>query len=209
MQIIFVIASFIILLSSPALLIYIALYILSKYFSTSLSLEYCGFLKFKNINFYIDSDYFFFYIHIDYFHIYLLWLKFRINIKGLKSTLTLKTKNSSLVKTKPINKYDFVDSFIIRKQDSSNKNYGILHEIKNKFNEILFEKYIKPFMNESDKDKKIKFKNKNYKSHEKIKLTFKDKLLRNLLSFFDIIITDLEFNFKLSESDFFYKFSLK
>ena len=115
MQIIFIIASFIILLSSPALLIYIALYILSKYFSTSLSLEYCGFLKFKNINFYFDCENFFIYIHIDYFHIYLLWLKFRINIKGFKSTLTLKTNFSTLVKTKPINKYDFVDSFIIRK----------------------------------------------------------------------------------------------
>ena len=207
MQMIFIIASFIILLSSPALLIYIALYILSKYFSTSLSLEYCGFLKFKNINFYFDCENFFIYIHIDYFHIYLLWLKFRINIKGFKSTLTLKTKFSSLVKTKPINKYDFADSFVIRKQDTSNKNYGILHEIKNKFNEILYAKYVKPFINESDKDKKIKFKVKNNKSHEKIKLTFKDKLLRNLLSFFDVIIMDLEFNFKLSESDFFYKVS--
>ena len=209
MQIIFIIAFFIILLSSPALLIYIALYILSKYFTTTLSLEYCGFLKFKNINFYFDSDSFFFYIHIDYFHIYLLWLKFRINIKGFKSTLTLKTKFSSLVRTKPINKYDFADSFIIRKQDTSNKNYGILHEIKEKINKILYEKYINPFLDEINTEKQIKFKAKNNKSYEKIKLSSKDKLLRNLLSFFDLIITDLEFNFKLSESDFFYRISLK
>ena len=209
MQIIFIIASFIILLSSPALLIYLALYILSKYFTTTLSLEYCGFLKFKNINFYFDSDSFFFYIHIDYFHIYLLWLKFRINIKGFKSTLTLKTKFSSLVRTKPINKYDFADSFIIRKQDTSNKNYGILHEIKEKINKILYEKYINPFLDEINTEKRTKFKTKNNKPYEKIKLSFKDKLLRNLLSFFDLIIMDLEFNFKLSESDFFYRISLK
>ena len=206
MQIIFILATFIILLSSPALLIYLALYILSKYFTTTLSLEYCGFLKFKNINFYYDCDSFFIYIHIDYFHIHLLWLKFRINIKGFKSTLTLKTQFSSLVRTKPINKYDFADSFIIRKQDTSNKNYGILHEIKEKFNKILYDKYIKPFIDETDKEKKVKFKIKN-KSHEKIKLSFKDKLLRNLLSFFDLILSDFEFNFKLSESDFFYRIS--
>ncbi len=206
MQLIFIFATFIILLSSPALLIYLALYILSKYFTTTLSLEYCGFLKFKNINFYYDCDSYFIYIHIDYFHIHLLCLKFRINIKGFKSTLTLKTRFSSLVKTKPINKYDFADSFIIRKQDTSNKNYGILHEIKEKFNKLLCEKYIKPFIDETNKEKKIKFKIKN-KTHEKIKLSFKDKLLRNLLSFFDLIIIDFEFNFKLSESDFFYRVS--
>ena len=206
MQIIFLIAFFIILLCSPALLIYLASYILSKYFTTNFSLEYCGFLKFKNINFYFDNDSFFFYIHIDYFHIYLLWLKFRINIKGFKSTLTLKTKFSSLVKTKPINKYDFVDSFIIRKQDTYNNNYGILHEIKNKFNKMIYDKYVKSFIDETNKEKKIKYKKMPY---EKIKLSFKDKLLRNLLSFFDLIINDLEFNFKLSESEFFYRISLK
>ena len=208
MKIIFIIATFIILLSSPALLIYLALYILSKYFTTTLTLEYCGFLKFKNINFYFDCDSFFFYIHIDYFHIYLLWLKFRMNIKGFKSTLTLKTRFSSLVKAKPINEYDFADSFVIRKQDTSNKNYGILHEIKDKFNKILYEKYIKPFIEVNEEGKKVKFKIKN-KSHEKIKLSFKDKLLRNLLAFFDLILSEFEFNFKLSENDFFYRVSFK
>ena len=205
MHIIFIIAIFIIIICSPALLIYLGLFILSKYFTTTFSLEYCGFLKFKNINFYFDCDSFFFYIHIDYFHIYLLWLKFRINIKGFKSTLTLKTNFSSLVKTKPINQYDFADSFIIRKQDTSNKNHGILHEIKDKFNKILYDKYIKPFLNEKDKENKIN--HQMVKSHEKIKLSFKDKLLRNLLSFFDLRIVELEFNFKLSESDFFYRIS--
>ena len=207
MRIIFLISFFIILLSSPALLIYFLLYILSKYFATTLSLEYCGFLKFKNINFYIDCDNFFFFIHIDYFHIYLLWLKFRINIKGFKSTLTLKTNFSSLVKIKPINQYDFADSFIIRKQDTSNKNYGLLHEIKEKFNKILCEKYIKCFINDcSETNKKLKFKLKN-KPYGKIKLSIKDKILRNVLSFFDLIITNLEINFKLSECDFFYRLS--
>ena len=208
MKIIFIIAFFAILLSLPALLIYLALYILSKLYKTNLSLEYCGFLKFKNINFYYDTDSFFFYIHIDYFHIYLLWIKFRINIKGFKSTLTLKTKFSTLVKTKPINKYDFSDSFIIRKQDTSNKNYGILHEIKNKFNNILYDKYIKPFIIDNNNNE-IKFKIKNNKGYEKIKLSFKDKLLRNLLSFFDLIINEFEFNFKLSENDYFYRIFIK
>ena len=204
---------------------------------TSLSLEYCGFFKFKNINFYIDTESYFIYVHIDYFHIFLIWLKLRINIKGLKSSLTLKTNFSSLVKTKPINKYEFTDSFVIRKQDTSNKNYGILHEIKEKFNKILYEKYIKPFIIESEKDNEInnnnninnennenngnngnngnikkKVKNKfklNNKIHQKIKLSLKDKLIRNFLSFFDIILDDIEFNFKLSESDFFYRLSFK
>ena len=228
MHIIFILAFIIIILSIPAFLIYIALFILSKYYMTSLSLEYCGFLKFKNINFYIDTEYYFIYVHIDYFHIFLIWLKIRINIKGLKSTLTLKTNYSSLVKTKPINKYEFTDSFVIRKQDTANKNYGILHEIKEKFNKILFEKYIKPFIiesgqenneninnlkkdinninsiNQDKKDKKYKFKMKN-KTHKKIKLSLKDKLLRNLLSFFDLILDNIEFNFKLSENEFFYR----
>ena len=225
MHIIFIIAFFMILLSIPALLLYIALYILSKYYMTTLSLEYCGFLKFKNINFYLDTEYYFIYVHIDYFHIFLIWLKLRINIKGLKTTLTLKTNYSSLVKTKPINKYDFTDSFVIRKQDSSNKNYGILHEIKEKFNKILFEKYIKTFIIESEqenktnnnnnnnnqnaskKENKHKFKIKN-KNHQKIKLSLKDKLLRNFLAFFDLIIDDIEVNFKLSENEFFYRVSL-
>ena len=154
MHIIFLIALFMIFLSIPALLLYVALYVLSKYYMTSLSLEYCGFLKFKNINFYIDTDSYFIYVHIDYFHIFLIWLKVRINIKGLKSTLTLKTNYSSLVQTKPINKYEFADSFVIRKQDKSNKNYGILHEIKEKFNKMLYDKYIKLFINESESDSK-------------------------------------------------------
>jgi len=234
MHIIFIIAFLIILLCIPALLIYLVLYILSKYYMTSLSLEYCGFLKFKNINFYIDTESYFIYVHIDYFHIFLIWLKLRINIKGLKSSLTLKTNFSSLVRTKPINKYEFTDSFVIRKQDTSNKNYGILHEIKEKFNKILYEKYIKPFIIESEKDNEInnnnninnennenngnngnikkKVKNKfrlNNKIHQKIKLSLKDKLIRNFLSFFDIILDDIEFNFKLSESDFFYRLSFK
>ena len=223
MHFIFIIAFFMILLSIPALLLYIALYILSKYYMTTLSLEYCGFLKFKNINFYLDTEYYFIYVHIDYFHIFLIWLKLRINIKGLKSTLTLKTNYSSLVKTKPINKYDFTDSFVIRKQDTSNKNYGILHEIKEKFNKILFEKYIKTFIieseqenkanatnsnqNTSNKEYKHKFKIKN-KNHQKIKLSLKDKLLRNFLAFFDLILEDIEVNFKLSENEFFYRISL-
>ena len=217
MNFLFIVAFCLILLSIPALLIYIALYILSKYYITSLSLEYCGFLKFKNINFYIDTDSYFFYFHIDYFHIFLIWLKFRINLKGLKSTLTLKTNLSSLVKTKPINKYEFADSFIIRKQDISNKNFGILHEIKEKFNKILFEKYIKSFIYESENDNnednkenkndlKIKFK-KNRTIQKKIQLSLKDKLIRNALSFFDLILNDFEFNFKLSENDFFYRLS--
>ena len=222
-----------IILSIPALLLYIALYLLSKYYMTSLSLEYCGFLKFKNINFYIDTESYFIYVHIDYFHIFLIWLKLRIIIRGLQSTLTLKTNFSSLVKTKPINKYDFTDSFVIRKQDKSNKNYGILHEIKEKFNKILYEKYIKLFVIESEAENKSnnennldnknengndneneilskennhKFRIKN-KSNKKVKLTLKDKLLRNFLAFFDIILESIEFNFKLSECDFFYRVS--
>jgi hypothetical protein len=112
------------------------------------------FLNLKIIFLYRAESYFI-YVHIDYFHIFLIWLKLRINIKGLKSSLTLKTNFSSLVKTKPINKYEFTDSFVIRKQDTSNKNYGILHEIKEKFNKILYEKYIKPFIIESEKDNEI------------------------------------------------------
>ena len=227
MHIIFIIAFFMIVLSFPSLLIYLAIYILSKYFKISLSLEYCGFFKFKDINFYIDTETYFISFHIDYFHIFLIWLKLRISIQGLKSNLTLKTNYSSLVETKPINNYEFNNSFVIRKQDTSNKNYGILHEIKEKFNKILFEKYIKTFIIESNKQNKINkailnykkdddnnkdveptFKKKNY-NYEKRKLSLKDKLIRNFLSFFDLILDNIEINFKLSESDFFYRLSFK
>ena len=99
-----------------------------------------------------------------------------------------------------------------------------MHEIKEKFNKILFEKYIKTFIIESEqenktnnnnnnnqnaskKENKHKFKIKN-KNHQKIKLSLKDKLLRNFLAFFDLIIDDIEVNFKLSENEFFYRVSL-
>ena len=224
MNIIFILSILIILLSIPALLLYLCLYILSKYYMTCLTLEYCGFLKFKNINFYIDTDDFFISIHIDYFHIFFIWLKLRFNIKGVKSTLTLKTKSSSLIKTKPINMYDFADSFVIKKGDSYNKNYESLHKIKEKFNKILFEKYIKYFIVESEKENKIDDDNKEQKKEEdnnnkdtkykfkkiiqkseKPQLNVKDKMIRDLLSFFDIILDNIEFNFKLSESEFFYR----
>ena len=219
MNIIFIIAVFIILLSIPALLIYLSLYIFSRYYKISLTLEYCGFFKFKNINFYIDSESYFYFIHIDYFQIFLIWLKLRINVKGLKSTLMLKTQYSSLVKAKPMNKYEFNDSFVIRKQDTPNKNFGILYEIKEKFNKILYENYIKCFTAYSEdeeendfyreqiypkKDKEKKFK-KNTKIYEKKKLPLKDKLIRNFLAFFDLVLDNIEINFKLSESDSFYR----
>ena len=70
MNLIFTIAFIIILFSIPALIIYLFLYIISKYYKISLSLEYCGFLKFKNINFYLDKESYFIHFHIDYFHIF-------------------------------------------------------------------------------------------------------------------------------------------
>ena len=219
MDIISLIAFLIILLSIPILLLHLALYILSNYFLTKLSFEYYGFLKFKNINFYIDTDSYFIYIHIDYFLIFFIWLKLRISIKGIKSTLTLKTNYSSLIKTKPINKYKFADSFIIKKNDTYNKNYGILNEIKDKFNKIILEKYINNFIielqNENNLDKNDNvnkpIKSSFIKKKQNIKLinlSLEDKLLRYALSFFDLVIDNIEFNFKLSESEFFYRIHL-
>ena len=226
MNIVFIFPILIILLSIPVLLLYLVLYTISKYYINSLYLEFCGFLKFRNINFYIDTESYFIFIHIDYFHIFFIWIKLRFNIKGLKSSFTLKTHSSSLIKTKPINNYEFANSFVIRKGDSYNKNYYILDEIKNKFNKILVEKYNKNLVFESakkvtiNKDTKeskkqgniinnseYEFKKLNNNS-QKSKFSIIGKILGKLLSFFDIILDNVELNFKLSESEFFYRLSM-
>ena len=118
MQICFLLAIFFLIISLPSIIIYLTLLILSRTLLKTLTFKKIGYLKYKNINFYIDNKFFFLRIHIDYFRIYLIWLRFRINPIGIKISFNLKNNLSSLLKSNRLNKRNS-DSFIIQRNQRS------------------------------------------------------------------------------------------
>ena len=209
MQICFLLAIFFLIISLPSIIIYLTLLILSRTLLKTLTFKKIGYLKYKNINFYIDNKFFFLRIHIDYFRIYLIWLRFRINPIGIKISFNLKNNLSSLLKSNRLNKRNS-DSFIIqRNQRNTEKKNGILFEIKEKFFKIIKEKYINFHLN--NEQKKSFFKEEEYIDNliKETEISQKDKILRNILVFFDFLFQGFEIDFKLSENHFFHNLSFK
>ena len=208
MQFIFLISLIVLLISLPSVIIYILLIILSKTILKTLTFKQIGYLKYKDINFYIDNNFFFLGVHIDYFRIYLIWLRFRINPNGLKVTFTLKNHLSSSIKSSNINKKSS-DSFVIQRNTNPEKKTGILYDIKEKFFNIIKEKYIENHLNKEEKKQLLQEEEYVDNLIKKTDISEKDKILRNILVFFDLLLQEFELNFKLSENDFFYCISLK
>ena len=72
MNIIFILFIFIFIIIFPSIFLFCFLYLISKIFIKNLTFEYCGYFKYKNINFYINSLFYFINIHIDYFQLKLI-----------------------------------------------------------------------------------------------------------------------------------------
>jgi hypothetical protein len=207
MQICFWLPILFLIISLPSIIIYLTLLILSKTLLKTLTFKKLGYLKYKDINFYVDNNYFFLRIHIDYFRIYLIWLRLRINPIGVKVSFNLKNKLSSLLKSNKLNKKNS-DSFIIqRNKNNSEKKNGILFEIKEKFFKIIKEKYINVHLN--NEQKKNFFQEEEYIDNliKETEISQKDKILRNILVFFDFLFQEFEINFKLNENEFFHNLS--
>ena len=109
MNIIFWFSILFILISLPALLVMLVLYILSKKYC--LTYKTVGYLNFKDINLFYENDFFFFNIKLDYFRIYLIWLRIRIHFGGILLNIKINSKALSYLKSKAINKAEFIDCF--------------------------------------------------------------------------------------------------
>ena len=184
----------------PLLVIYLLLLYISKYHILTLQYKFSGFLTLSNISFTIDHKYFFLSFHLDYFQIYLIWLKCRIKIKGLKLACNLK-ESKELVNNHKDNKTNvngFYDAFDIKKK-SDLKRQEFLKEIKEKFYTIIKEKYY----NNHNKNK--------HENHfqEKQTLNQKDKIIRNLLMMFDLLIEEIEISFKIGNNLFYHQLVMK
>ena len=200
-MIFFPIVFFVLLICLSSLCLYLFLFYLSKFLLTNLTYQMKGFFTFADINFCVDNEYFFFSFHADFFQIYLIWLRIRVRFYGLKTNFVIKNDKSILIKTKPINKYEFSESFIITRK-KSNKT-GFLSQLKEKFYQILKEQYINKHI-EHLKDNIIFEEEYIDNLIKKTDISRSDKFIRNLLVCFDFLLENIELNFKLSELDFFH-----
>ena len=205
-MLLFSIVFLILVISLPSMFLYLLLLYISKFHITNLTFQMKSFLTFSDINFYIDSQYFFFCFHADFIQIYLIWLRIRLRLGGVKVNYCIKNDKSSLIKTKPINKHEFSQSFIISRKNS--KKSGFLSKLKKKFFEILKKKFIDKHL-ENIKDNIIYEEEYIDNLIKKTEITKSDKIIRNLLVFFDFLIENLDFNFKLSKSDFFHNIQFR
>jgi len=99
---------------------------------------------------------------------------------------------------------------VLKRNEGSNlynDHNDYLNNIKNKFYQIINDKYIFKHINEK----------KEWKSEEetidnilkKSDIGRKDIFLRNLITFFDFLCENVEVNFKLSEMEVYHKLSLR
>lgn len=87
----------------------------------------------------------------------------------------------------------------------------ILNEVKDKFFQIIKDKYISKYMNANEN-----LNGNNNLEEEQIDnilkksdITQRDKFIRNLLVFFDVLMENIEFRFKLSEYPFFHHITVR
>jgi hypothetical protein len=99
-------------------------------------------------------------------------------------------------------------------QGKSKEEPKILKDLKNSFFEVIYEKYI---LKHSSKEKES-VSYSDYPSQEeevidnlikKSEISKKENFLRNLLTFFDLLIEDSLINFKLSEYDSYHSLSFR
>ncbi len=109
MNILFWFSVIFITISIPALAVMMLLFIISKKYH--LTYKTVGYLKFEDIFFYYQNDFFFFNLKVDYFQIYLIWLRFRIHFSGLLLNIKINSKALTYLKSKAINKADFAESY--------------------------------------------------------------------------------------------------
>ena len=209
MNFIYILFIFIFIIIFPSIFLFCVLYLISKIFIKNFYFEYCGYFKYKNINFYINSPFYFINIHINYFQLKLIWLKFRIKIKGFKITINLKNNFLFDVNKKIIRK----NSFVITRNNNNNinnENSGMLNEIKKQFFNIIEEKFIIEYL--FKKENNINYDlNKEYikKIINNSNFNKKNMILRNLLTLIDFIFEDENcFNLKLSENNYFHQIKI-
>jgi hypothetical protein len=109
MSIIFWLALVIMILSIPAIIFIIAFYLLSRKFHFDFKIE--GYLKFKNIIFFYESDAIQINFRLDTFQIYLIWFRCRVFLKGLVFNAILSNRTLLYLKSRPVNKAEFMDTF--------------------------------------------------------------------------------------------------
>lgn len=226
MSLVFNLAFIFILISLPPLLFIGFLYIASK--KINLSFKIVGYLKFREIMILYDSDFLYLNIKLDQFQIYLIWLRIRIFIEGLTINAVIKNKSLSYIKSKPVNKADFVESFVLKKNTNPQRNVQgggkrnstnfnenssfqtnqyldqpeFLRTIKEKFYQIIKEKYMTRHINSNQEGRIEEEVIDNILKKSEISRT--DKILRNLITFFDILLENTQVNFKLSEMNMYH-----
>ena len=207
MNIIFILFIFIFIIIFPSIFLFCFLYLISKIFIKNLTFEYCGYFKYKNINFYINSLFYFINIHIDYFQLKLIWIKFRIKIKGFKITINLKNDFLIFDNKKIIRKNSFV---ISRNNNINNENSGMLNEIKKQFYNIIEEKFIIEYLFKKENNINYELNNEYIKKIiNNNNFNKKNMILRNLLTLIDFIFEDENYiNLKLSENNYFHQIKI-
>lgn len=205
MNIIFWFAIIFIFLCLPPIIVSIVLLMLSKKFN--ISYKTVGYLKYTNILFILDNNDFFVNVKIDLIQIYLIWFRCRILFRGWKINILLKDSKVLLSKKGKISKIDYLQTYVIKKNETDNTQMDILKMLKNKFYDIILKKYISKHLKD----------NKQISIDEEVidniikpsEISQKDKIIRNLLVMFDILIEFVEVNFKLNEMEVFHNLSFR
>jgi hypothetical protein len=109
MNIIFWLALILIIICIPAILLILGFYYISTKFY--FDFKVVGYLKFKNIKFLYENDKFQINLKINHFQIYLIWFRCRISFNGVVFNYNVKNESLSYLKSRPVNKADFVDTF--------------------------------------------------------------------------------------------------
>src|SRR5690348_15965957 len=102
-------ASLLLILCLPPVLLSVALFFVSKYLK--FSYRTAGYLKLRDIALVIENENFLINLRLDLFQIYLIWFRCRILLRGLQVKFLVKSRTFPSPKKQNINKQAYYDTF--------------------------------------------------------------------------------------------------
>ena len=182
----------------------VLLMMILRYLSMKFRLNYkmIGYLKFRDILFVLENEDYILKIQIDYFKIYLVWLRIRFYFRNLNVDFELTNKNidnfnDGLYHNNKNNKAPTLEK--------KTEETSTIDEVKERLCKMIREKYINKHSTQTSEisDEIVEDILKS------IGLSRKEKFIRNLIVFFDIVFENIMIVYRITNNDFYHSAFIK